>query len=73
MASEGVGFPNWLDTSFSDDDSAASDTTDANQDQLASVMELFHDDDNEFDSSFDGFQAETDDNENEDEQNNTVH
>ena len=44
--------------SSSHDNSAASDTTDANEDQLASVMELFHDD-SEFYSNFDGFQAET--------------
>lgn len=36
-------------------------------------MELFRDDDSEIDSSFDGFEAETDDDENEDEYNNTVH
>ena len=59
--------------SSSYDDSAASNTIDANQDQLASVMELFCDDDSEFDSSFDGFQAKTDDYENEDKQNNMVH
>ena len=51
--------------SSSDDDSAASDTTEASEDQLASVMELFRDDDSEFDSSFSGFEAETDDDENE--------
>ena len=35
--------------SSSDNNSAASDTTDANEDQLASVMELFRDDNSEFD------------------------
>ena len=59
--------------SSSDDGLAASNTTSANEDQLASVMELFRDDDSEFDSSFDGFQTETDDDENEDENTNTVH
>ena len=53
--------------SSSDDNSAASNTTVTNEDQLASVMELFHDNNSEFDSSFDGFQAETDDDENKDE------
>ena len=53
--------------SSSDDVSAASVTTEANEDQLASVIELFCDDDSEFDSSFDGFHANTDDDENEDE------
>ena len=51
--------------SSSDDDSAASDTTEASEDQVASVMELLRDDDSEFDSSFSGFEAETDDDENE--------
>ena len=51
--------------SSSDDDAAASDTTDANKDRLASVMELFRDDKSEFDSSFSGFEAETDDDESE--------
>ena len=51
--------------SSSDDDLAASDTTEANEDQLAPVMELFCNDDSEFDSSVDGFQAETDDDEDE--------
>ena len=52
------------DISSSDDDSAASDTTEANEDHLAAAMEIFGDE-SEFDESFDGFAEETDDDDDE--------
>jgi len=54
------------DVSSSDDDSAESDTTDANEEQLAAAMEVFCEA-SDFDSSFDGFDASSDDDDNVDE------
>ena len=52
------------DISSSHDDSAASDTTEANEDRLAAAMEIFGKE-SEFDESFDGFAEETDDDDDE--------
>src|SRR6218665_1805314 len=49
------------DVSSLDDDSAESDTTDANEEQLAAAKKVFCDA-SDFDSSFDGFDASSDDN-----------